>query len=142
MKGCGIAVRLTCTGLLMALCAGPVLAQFPDPSFADVLNRAVAQAEAGTYEPGSFPAYWRQRLGPVWGDLPEQQQRFYLLIFKHYDMALSYRARREWTKQELRDVLRYSLDPTQEPAALERNMQQLKEHFRREKDRSLKGKGR
>jgi hypothetical protein len=129
-------------GLLVALWAAPTLAQFQDPSFADVLNRAVAQAEAGTYEPGSFPAYWRQRLGPVWGGLPEQQQRFYLSIFEHYDTVLSYRARREWTAQELRDVLRYSLDPTQEPAAFERNMQQLQDYYRRQKDRSLKGKGR
>jgi hypothetical protein len=122
-------------GLLAALWAAPALAQFPDPSFADVLDYYVAQAESGTYQQGGMATYWRQRLSPVWGTLPERQQRFYLALFQLYDDVLQMRSTRRLTTAELQGLLRWSLDPTQEPAVFEANMRQFLDHLTREKAR-------
>jgi hypothetical protein len=95
----------------------------------------VAQAESGIYQQGRIATYWRQRLSPVWGTLPERQQRFYLAIFQLYDDVLQMRSTRRLTTAEIQGFLRWSLDPTQEPAAFEANMRQFQEHLTREKAR-------
>jgi len=77
---------------------------FPDCGFSDVLRYYTAQANAGSYEDGSFISYWVRRLVPVWDTLPARQQQFYHSIFAHYDGVLKCRSKRTCSEKEMNDI--------------------------------------
>ena len=104
---------------------------FPDPTFAAVIEYYAGLADAGIYEDDSFTRYWTHRLEPVWAVLPEEQQTFYLHILTHYDGIFKDRSARIWSAEEMRELLQWSLDPTQAPDVFKANLAQVNKYLTR-----------